>query len=1132
MPRHSDFGIKPSDYTTYGSTNVTVGDDDMRAKYSDEVIEKAQILKAKYGNKMTDERYLQYAKSMVCESYANRSDAHNQTYLVNYDIKDSEWAQYSYEEIIAMETSGYNVPKDVILWARAQQQADVTDYIVIAENAENESAFEPDKQDSPNELNALRTKALEQYAKSKQADAKLEDITEQYKESSQKVQTLKNEKENFIENSKNKIKKYEEEWKNLNEKNKAGTLTKSEKKRFSELSKSLNTEQNRFNSEIKTNFSQIEEFLNDLDSVQTTVSENQKITQDTQQAAKDLGEYEKPYNGLVKSSLKSTQHLSSNIIATINEDTLADTTYEAAKDTDNTTSVISEGLYDNNNRTLTEFANAQADITNEKVQETNQNPEIKNDESDNKENTENAENNPETAQNPQNEESAPTENKYAVSTEFSAKNSIEAANTTNEATSELKNREQEIQKENENVNSQANITQDNAKKAETAKKQLEQATVTQPENEAENTDSDEQKFISAQQQINNYQNETAKLKIQSDNLNHNTMSFEELISEQEKVSSDTILVGAGTTEIGALHSVIGVEMMGEGAILMSNPFTLELGIFMSVFGQVLLQSGILEGATGINAGVSGIAGLAENKKAAEIAKSSGISFNPDSEQTPQNKAPETNSEQNKTSQINENSSESTLSKSTEEQFNNPELNNQQTTQQQSEERSTTNPEQNITARIDENSPETNSPETTQGQLNNRETGTNTEQNTALQKQKSDKTTSEETNNQNNTNETDENNAENQNKITDGENTQQNNESKQQHYSVPTEFSAQNAIYAANTTIRATSEMKNYDSQITQANKNISEAEAASNNAAKEAQVKALNSKNAHEQNLAQIQTVTVQNAQLNDIMETTDTEETALSAQAQSQNLVQQYSALQKKDSAETESAQFAINNSKSKTDNLKAVSDNLEGNLPSFNQILQNQKEVSQQTTLVGFGTTQLGSFNTALGIEMISAGTAMMTNPFTHELGLLQTVLGQVMIETGVFEGVTGQAATITGIAGMAENSTTQKTSQESQENLTSAKNEQRTEQSELNNISTNTEKSETNFEQKQVIFEDEEEQKSGDIALAASASFNVNLNENVTTDDKADKRLTRFNTDSMTELKRRKKKVIAVSASSKNM
>ena len=76
--------------------------------------------------------------------------------------------------------------------------------------------------------------------------------------------------------------------------------------------------------------------------------------------------------------------------------------------------------------------------------------------------------------------------------------------------------------------------------------------------------------------------------------------------------------------------------------------------------------------------------------------------------------------------------------------------------------------------------------------------------------------------------------------------------------------------------------------------------------------------------------------------------------------------------------------------------------------------------------------------------------------------------------------------------------------------------------------------NTEQPQTNIENNTEQGTDDsdiTSLSASASTNANLNDTTMTDDKADRKLSRFNIESIIESKKKKKKVQAVLASSTN-
>ena len=87
------------------TTGITLSDipEDKLALYSQKTIENACRLKAKYGNKYSDEYYLNYSSR---DSYIRMVENFSESKRTNAAmcaVQDPNWQGYSYEEIIQME---------------------------------------------------------------------------------------------------------------------------------------------------------------------------------------------------------------------------------------------------------------------------------------------------------------------------------------------------------------------------------------------------------------------------------------------------------------------------------------------------------------------------------------------------------------------------------------------------------------------------------------------------------------------------------------------------------------------------------------------------------------------------------------------------------------------------------------------------------------------------------------------------------------------------------------------------------------------------------------------------------------------------------------------------------------------
>jgi hypothetical protein len=165
-------------------------------------------------------------------------------------------------------------------------------------------------------------------------------------------------------------------------------------------------------------------------------------------------------------------------------------------------------------------------------------------------------------------------------------------------------------------------------------------------------------------------------------------------------------------------------------------------------------------------------------------------------------------------------------------------------------------------------------------------------------------------------------------------------------------------------------------------------------------------------------------------------------------------------------------------------------------------------------------------------------MSNPLTFSMGVAQQITGKALLAKGLLEITTGTAATVAGTSGIVAHEIAEKDAQDSETTLKTAQNknkelEEKTkaDSDNINDNQSNTD-NENNSEQPLNTQESESTMSSNIlVSQAASVTTNANINDTTTTDDKADRKLSRFNTESIIESKKKKKKVQAVSASSGN-
>ena len=282
--------------STSGVTLDGVSEDKL-SKYSQKIIDNACRLKAKYGDKYTDEFYLNYSSGISYIKMVNRLGAPQEARSSMYAIQDPNWQGYSYEEIIQMENNGVKIPQDVLLWAHAQQESDIVSYEVIESEALNDDNTSTGEISDSADINALLKNAQISTVKATSAQKIAEENSETYSELSTQAKKIKDKNKNSYKDELDKISKLSKEWKQLDTKNKNGTLNASEKIKYNELSKTINSENSNSNKkEIAFNERELDDLISSMNGLEAKTTENVKIASETIQASEALSNKIKTYN--------------------------------------------------------------------------------------------------------------------------------------------------------------------------------------------------------------------------------------------------------------------------------------------------------------------------------------------------------------------------------------------------------------------------------------------------------------------------------------------------------------------------------------------------------------------------------------------------------------------------------------------------------------------------------------------------------------------------------------------------------------------------------------------------------------------------------------------------------------------
>lgn len=370
------------------TTGITLSDipEDKLALYSQKTIENACRLKAKYGNKYSDEYYLNYSSR---DSYIRMVEHFSESKRTNAAmcaIQDPNWQGYSYEEIIQMENNGVKIPQDVLLWAHAQQESDIVSYEVIESEALNDDNTSTGEISNSSDINALLKNAQIYTVKSTSAQKTAEEDAEKYSELSTQAKKIQSENKNTYKDELEKISKLTKEWKQLDTKNKNGTLNSSEKNRYNELSKTINSENNNNNKkEIAFNEKELDELLLSMSGLTKKTTENTKIADETIQASEALSNKIKTYNSQQQKytvqGVISSGPLDSPISET-NSFSIESVSMEAGKNLEAQTATSKAILTESSNLEVQEFAKEYSRNAKEAVKSTNNSTSKSNNETD------------------------------------------------------------------------------------------------------------------------------------------------------------------------------------------------------------------------------------------------------------------------------------------------------------------------------------------------------------------------------------------------------------------------------------------------------------------------------------------------------------------------------------------------------------------------------------------------------------------------------------------------------------------------------------------------------------------------------------------------------------------------------
>lgn len=314
-----DSGKKSSKLVVDSTKGTAPIDEQYTEGYSQDIIDLAMQYKGSYGSKYSDEFYLQYASRTLSISSLKVSASHIAGNAANLAIQDPEWAGYSYEEIIQMENNGYKIPQEVLLWAHAQAESDVTSYQCVTDSSTADDGS-TDQLNAESDINTILANAQKYIIKAEKAEEEVKAKTEEFEAVKNKALQIKKDNEDSFKEASQKMSKMKQEWDDLNKKAKEGSLTSTEEKRYNELSKLISADAKKNVSSNQSNVEALDELFATMNGLNDLIEQDNALVEDIKQVTSNLGNMDRSYNDNQKKHTNKA-------IAPINDGLLAQTLF-------------------------------------------------------------------------------------------------------------------------------------------------------------------------------------------------------------------------------------------------------------------------------------------------------------------------------------------------------------------------------------------------------------------------------------------------------------------------------------------------------------------------------------------------------------------------------------------------------------------------------------------------------------------------------------------------------------------------------------------------------------------------------------------------------------------------------------
>ncbi len=289
-------------YSNWGSpdfSNDVAGealDESVVSGVDSEVADYAQQLKNHYGNKYSDVYYIQYAKQRFYVNSLKLTACSFKRRSINPQVPDPKWAKYSYQEILQMADGGNYVPKDVLEWAQGQFANDSVTYIVM-EDSQTGSVSDISTATDLTNSSQLVNQVKSYVQACEKAQEKLNDKYLDFQNQAKSAQEVKQKEQQDYEEKFEQIKVSQQEWKDLDNKQKTTKLTLQEQERYNELSDIISSNSDQIK-QISSNAQILKLMTSSLDVLDSEISNCSQIISGTILSSEILSKFKFQINDL------------------------------------------------------------------------------------------------------------------------------------------------------------------------------------------------------------------------------------------------------------------------------------------------------------------------------------------------------------------------------------------------------------------------------------------------------------------------------------------------------------------------------------------------------------------------------------------------------------------------------------------------------------------------------------------------------------------------------------------------------------------------------------------------------------------------------------------------------------------